>query len=531
MYETVSNNIDTEEKEHIFDEKLEQILKVAENIRRMAEIEADEILNNAKKRASALKGEVTEEISKEKSINETLEKTEETTELKEKGRELFGACSRDVFRIILERERSRTDRNGHELALIIFDLSEENNAKFIVTLIRAMKLRARTVDRFGWYSDGLIGAVLPNTTRKGGMKFAHDICKKVMKKKSSPPDFKVYSYPTKWLPTKSQLIKEKLRSRKQKPIEFIDGVDPVFVKKMPVWKRILDVFVSLIVLLFTSPIFIFVPLIIKIVSPGPVFFKQDRVGYGGRIFTFLKFRTMKVNTDTTTHENYLNELIKTEKPMIKLDKGNDPRIIPFGTFFRKSCIDELPQLFNVLKGEMSLIGPRPCLTYEAREYLKWHKYRFDIKPGMSGLWQVSGKNRLSFKEMIRLDIKYAKKFSIWMDLSILFLTVPAVISLIIEKFAIDSFFNKVEKKQIPEEQFKDFLKHYYSDVYNVDKLEFLDDKLKNYNVDLMEVALLLAKMHRLTPSYNVAKRYFGILRLIDFEKKSQSRNVNHTIHS
>ncbi len=524
--------MDIEEKEYILDKKIKQILEVAENDHRMAEIEADEILHNVKKRAAALKGDVTiDEISKEKSINKIQEKTKGTADLKDKDRELYGTCSRDVFRIILDRERTRTDRNGHELTLIIFNLSEEENDNFICILIKTLKARARTIDRLGWYSDGLICVVLPNTTLTGGMKFAHDICKKIMEKKLSPPDFKVYSYPTKWLPAKSQLIEDKLKSRKQKRLEFIEGVDPVFVKKMPAWKRTFDVFGSLFALIFAAPFFIFVPLIIKVFSPGPVFFKQDRVGYGGRIFTFLKFRTMKVSTDTTTHENHLNELIKTEKPMTKLDKSNDPRIIPFGKFFRKSCIDELPQLFHVLKGEMSLIGPRPCLPYEAKEYLKWHKYRFDIKPGMSGLWQVSGKNRLSFKEMIRLDIKYAKKFSIWMDLWILFLTVPAVISLIIEKYKIDAFFKKVEKKQNPVEQFKNFLKRYYSDVYNVDKLEFLDDKLKNYNVDLMELALLLAKMHRLTPSYNVAKRYFGILKLIDFEKRSQSRNEKHNVPS
>ncbi|MBA7680755.1 hypothetical protein ES703_89076 [subsurface metagenome] len=240
---------------------------------------------------------------------------------------------------------------------------------------------------------------------------------------------------------------------------------------------------------------------------------------------------MKIKTDSTAHQNYLSELIKSEKPMTKLDKSNDPRIIPFGRFLRKSCIDELPQLIHVLKGEMSLVGPRPCLPYEAKEYLKWHKYRFDIKPGMSGLWQVSGKNRLSFKEMIRLDIMYAKRLSFWMDLWLLFATVPAVISMIIDQFTIDAFFNKVGKKDIPEEQFKDFIKKYYSDVYNVDKLEFLDDKLQNYNVDLTELVLLLSKLNRLSPTYNVAKRYFGICRLIDFEKKSQSRNINPPIHS
>jgi lipopolysaccharide/colanic/teichoic acid biosynthesis glycosyltransferase len=268
------------------------------------------------------------------------------------------------------------------------------------------------------------------------------------------------------------------------------------------------------------------PLLIIAVSPGPVFFIQDRVGHGGKIFTFLKFRTMKANSDSISHQQHLNELIKTNKPMTKLDKQNDPRIIPFGKFIRKASIDELPQLINVLKGDMSLVGPRPCLPYEAKEYLKWHKYRFDIKPGLTGRWQVSGKNRLTFKEMIRLDIMYANKISLWIDLWILAWTIPTVVSIVIDKFAIDAFFNKMEKKQIPEDRFKGFIKRYYSDIYNVDKLEFLDDKLKNYNIDLMELMLLLSKLNRLSPTYNVAKRYFGICRLIDFEKKSQLKKVD-----
>jgi lipopolysaccharide/colanic/teichoic acid biosynthesis glycosyltransferase len=287
----------------------------------------------------------------------------------------------------------------------------------------------------------------------------------------------------------------------------------------------LDVIGSIVALILFSPFFIIIPILIKLVSKGPVFFKQDRVGQGGGFFTFLKFRTMKANIDSTAHQDYLNELMQTDKPMTKLDKNNDPRIIPLGKFIRKSSIDELPQLINVLKGDMSLVGPRPCLPYEAKEYLKWHKYRFDIKPGMTGRWQVSGKNRLTFKEMIRLDIMYAKTLSLWTDLWILVLTIPTVISMIIEKFAIDAFFNKIGKRQIPEEQFKEFIKRYYSDIYNVDKLEFLDDKLKNYNIDLVDLMLLLSKLNRLSPTYNVAKRYFGICRLIDCEKKSQLNKV------
>jgi lipopolysaccharide/colanic/teichoic acid biosynthesis glycosyltransferase len=119
--------------------------------------------------------------------------------------------------------------------------------------------------------------------------------------------------------------------------------------------------------------------------------------------------------------------------MVKLDHGRDRRIIPLGRFIRKACIDELPQLINVLRGEMSLVGPRPCLPYEAAEYLKWHAYRFDISPGITGLWQVSGKNRLTFREMISLDITYAERMSPWLDLWILAKTVPSILLMLMER--------------------------------------------------------------------------------------------------
>jgi lipopolysaccharide/colanic/teichoic acid biosynthesis glycosyltransferase len=145
---------------------------------------------------------------------------------------------------------------------------------------------------------------------------------------------------------------------------------------------------------------------------------------------------MKVDTDTSRHRQYLAELIhdgkargETDRAMKKLDDTND-QIIPFGRILRSYCVDELPQLINVLRGEMSLVGPRPPIPYEVSEYLRWHNDRFDAVPGMTGLWQVSGKNRLSFKEMVRLDIQYARHLSFWRDLKILLRTPLAIYSFI-----------------------------------------------------------------------------------------------------
>jgi len=199
--------------------------------------------------------------------------------------------------------------------------------------------------------------------------------------------------------------------------------------RAPVWKRTYDVFGSTVLFIALSPLFAAVALYIKIVSPGPVFFRQERIGYLGRPFTMIKFRTMRTGSDNVSiHKDYLKGLISSDgKAMTKLDAGEDDRLIPLARILRGSCIDELPQLINVFKGEMSLVGPRPCLDYEAREFALWQRRRFLSVPGMTGLWQVSGKNRLTFQEMMRLDIRYASRKNAAMDLIISFKTVPAIL--------------------------------------------------------------------------------------------------------
>lgn len=208
-------------------------------------------------------------------------------------------------------------------------------------------------------------------------------------------------------------------------------LDPIFVKEMPAWKRTFDVVGSLFGLLFLFPLFLLIGIFIKTVSPGPIIFKQRRVGCGGILFDCLKFRTMNVNADVNIHKKYLSELIVNCKsncisgdPMEKLP--GDPRIIPFGRFLRASGLDELPQLVNILRGQMSFIGPRPPIPYEVEQYQLWYKGRFDVAPGLTGLWQISGKNKLGFNDMIRLDIQYAMKRSFLLDLKILLKTPHAV---------------------------------------------------------------------------------------------------------
>jgi lipopolysaccharide/colanic/teichoic acid biosynthesis glycosyltransferase len=194
---------------------------------------------------------------------------------------------------------------------------------------------------------------------------------------------------------------------------------------LPRWKRILDIGLILLILPFLLPLAVLIAAIIRAVSNGPVLFQQERVGYLGRKFMCLKFRTMFVGSDTGIHQGHLNQLLNSDIPMIKMDAG-DSRIIPFGLLLRSSGLDELPQLINVLKGEMSLVGPRPCLQYESDKYLPWQKERFRAVPGLTGLWQVSGKNRTTFVEMIQMDIEYAKTKSLWMDVKIILKTIPAL---------------------------------------------------------------------------------------------------------
>ena len=194
------------------------------------------------------------------------------------------------------------------------------------------------------------------------------------------------------------------------------------------WKRTLDIVVILLALPLLVPLVMVVAALIRIVSAGPVLFKQERVGYLGRRFMCFKFRTMFVGADAVVHQGYLRHLMDSNTPMTKMDSEGDPRIIPFGLLLRSSGLDELPQLINVLRGEMSLVGPRPCLPYEYEKYLPWQKERFASVPGLTGLWQVSGKNQTTFVEMIQLDIRYAREKTLWFDMIILLRTVPALIS-------------------------------------------------------------------------------------------------------
>jgi exopolysaccharide biosynthesis polyprenyl glycosylphosphotransferase len=200
-------------------------------------------------------------------------------------------------------------------------------------------------------------------------------------------------------------------------------------------KRGLDLIGSLLLLGLLSPLLLLIAAMVKLKSPGPVFFRQERIGEHGKPFTMLKFRTMHVNADHAIHQRYVSQLIKAgaqgseagQNGVFKIT--DDPRVTTVGRLLRKTSLDELPQFLNVLRGDMSLVGPRPPLAYEVEQYQPWHLRRvLEAKPGITGLWQVTGRSRTTFDDMVRLDLRYARARSLWTDIRILLATPAAVIS-------------------------------------------------------------------------------------------------------
>ena len=364
-----------------------------------------------------------------------------------------GAHSAREFASILNRERDRTDRTGQEFSLAAFDVDngrgKQSSARLLVEILLQ---RIRSTDDIGWLRDGRIAAVLPHTKTDDALKFVDKI-RQEYRENTPPPDCKVYTYPSSWFAQGDDVSSPKTHRGKAfrsiqdfvsagmqsfgvataetaRPVEELESS---FLCRIPFGKRAFDIVVSLLAVILLSPLFLLFALYLRIVSPGPVFFRQERVGYLGRRFTIWKFRTMHVNADASIHQNHLHDLITNEKAMAKLDDGKDSRIIPYGYLIRSAGIDELPQLINVLRGDMSLIGPRPCLAYEAREFASWQLRRFDTVPGLTGLWQVSGKNRTTFKEMMRLDIGYARNRALLLDAMIFLKTVPAIIGQVLDR--------------------------------------------------------------------------------------------------
>jgi lipopolysaccharide/colanic/teichoic acid biosynthesis glycosyltransferase len=384
--------------------------------------------------------------------------------------------SQESFRASIIRERQRVDRNLHILSLLLFTVGKQNaNGITAQQLAHLLAERIRSTDEAGWFDNKRIGVILPYTCADGAYKLAEGICK-AFNPEASVPGYAVHTYPSNWfsgdsgpsaqfeiidlppkrkaatpqsssLPAKHSQDKNCISVTPSITSDFTPGctalpqaIEPFLLQPLPIWKRIVDVLGSFFGLIVLSPILLLVALIIKVLYGGPVIFKQQRVGCSGRIFTLWKFRTMELGAESSLHRKYMSSLINgasdesSAKPMTKLD--GDLPVTGFGRILRAISFDELPQLINVFCGDMTLIGPRPPTIYEVEDYLPWYYERFSIVPGMTGLWQVSGKNKLAFLEMIRLDIRYVRRLSLWSDI-VIFLKTPLAIA-----YDIVDFINK-----------------------------------------------------------------------------------------
>ena len=198
-------------------------------------------------------------------------------------------------------------------------------------------------------------------------------------------------------------------------------------------KRILDVLCSLLLLACLLPVLLLCAILVRLDSPGPILFRQQRVGERGRLFTFLKFRSMRAGADQAVHRAYASTFIRGGAR--RLGQGSDAlykladdrRVTRVGYWLRRFSLDELPQLLNVLRGDMSLVGPRPPIPYELDHYAPQHMRRLLVKPGLTGLWQVRGRSRTTFEEMVALDLEYIRTRNLLVDLRIMIETVPEVL--------------------------------------------------------------------------------------------------------
>ncbi len=311
---------------------------------------------------------------------------------------------------------------------MIMDLASLNGSTLpprVADISAALRLDSRETDVYGWYrSPGALGAIY--TALRGAERSAVQTALMAKTERALGEVFKpeqlrqiavsFHFFPEDESKTDRDLYPDlKDRDKSKAPYLFL--------------KRVIDVAGSLVGLVLFAPVLLVVAPLIKLTSDGPVLFKQRRLGRFGREFWFLKFRTMKVNNDPAIHEQFVKNLIENQvaQPTYKIQ--DDPRVTPVGRFLRKSSLDELPQLVNVIKGDMSLVGPRPPVPYEVANYRHWHRRRvIEVKPGITGLWQVEGRSRTTFDEMVRLDLRYIQHQSLWLDVKILAKTPLAVIS-------------------------------------------------------------------------------------------------------
>ena len=347
----------------------------------------------------------------------------------------------EAFRRMIALERKRSERSRKPFMLLLVDmgkyLSTEKNGKTLERILATLALSSRETDITGWYANDNVLGVLFTEIASDSNSIPATIITRVtetLRRNLTAEQFGELSlsfhvFPEDWDHEGEQ--------RPSNPTLYPDlSQRENATKGLRVMKRIMDVTVSLLALVFLAPLFLMIAAAIKATSKGPIFFRQRRIGQYGKSFVFLKFRSMYVNNDAGAHKAYVQKLIagKADKQpsdgngegVYKLTR--DPRITRVGGFLRKTSLDELPQFINVLRGEMSMVGPRPPVPYEVEAYDIWHRRRLlEAKPGITGLWQVSGRSRVKFDDMVRLDLQYARTCSPWTDMKILWRTPGAVV--------------------------------------------------------------------------------------------------------
>lgn len=339
-----------------------------------------------------------------------------------------GLYVEDYLHEIIHLERKRSDRSKNPFLLLLIDISkiagERGAAQTIKSISGALAALTRETDIKGWYRcDLVIGAVLTEIKKEETDSIKRKVYAGLSRPGTLAPgvferlDISFHLYPEDTPPPQAdpKLYPDILKKEDTK-------------KKGMVFKRAVDILGALAGIVLFSPFFLLIPALIKLTSKGPVFFRQKRVGAFGKPFTFLKFRSMYVGNNERIHSEYVKKLIRDQKAYD--EKGarvykikDDPRVTPLGKFLRKTSLDELPQFFNVLKGDMSLVGPRPPIPYEIENYDVWHRRRYmEAKPGITGLWQTEGRSVTTFNEMVRMDLSYIEHWSLGLDFKIMIKT-------------------------------------------------------------------------------------------------------------
>ncbi len=338
--------------------------------------------------------------------------------------------SQDIFLFLCEYERKRAQRTGDSYTLILIDISGlEPTTDKKLSVERCLFHTTRNYDWKGWYRAGQTIGIIFTGLDESAEKTLKERLLNAFRASS------IIIHPDRILASTYHISKDNKEtvSPEEKPVwnPIVMCQDSDMSLGSKIQKRCIDVFGATLGILLFMPLFITIALLIKLSSKGPVFFIQERIGKNGKPFRLFKFRSMKVDCDDSIHRDFVRKLIRGENildadgnEIYKIRK--DPRITPLGHILRKTSLDELPQFFNVLKGDMSLVGPRPAIPYEVAQYNHWHCRRITAKPGITGFWQVEGRSFTSFDGMVRMDIHYIENWSVLMDLQLIFKT-PLII--------------------------------------------------------------------------------------------------------